>query len=131
MAPGRRPLRLRQSRRGLAGSRYGEKHRGAVLVGEARLENAQEEEGLRAFALRVGAREGADSAGPPLWVERDGVRSDLAEVVSTWCEEERIGFRARLAGGALILLYYVPELDLWSGAWSPDGKKPRIIRRRQ
>ena len=32
-----------------------------------------------------------------------------------WREEERIGFRVRLADGSSWLLYYVPELDLWSG----------------
>jgi hypothetical protein len=98
-------------------------------VAEARLDNAQEEEGLRAFALNVGARNG-DAKEQLAWVERDGVRSEVAEVVAKWREEERIGFRVRLDDGATAVVYYVPELDLWSGAWTPDGKMPRIIQRR-
>lgn len=74
-----------------------------------------EEAGLRAFALRVGAYAGASSPERPLWVERDGARVEVAEVEAQWREEERLGFRVRLGDGARMLLYYVPELDLWSG----------------
>jgi hypothetical protein len=74
-----------------------------------------EEAGLRAFAITVGCYAGASYPERPLWVERNGVRSDVAEVVSQWREEERIGFRVRLDDGAQMLLYYVPELELWSG----------------
>jgi len=74
-----------------------------------------EEDGLRAFALTVGAYAGASQPERPLWVERDGARVDVAEIESQWREEERLGFRVRLADGARLLLYYVPELDLWSG----------------
>ncbi len=74
-----------------------------------------EEAGLRAFALSVGAHAGGARRGTPAWVERDGVRIDVAAIESRWREEEREGYRLRLADGAHLLLYYVPELDLWSG----------------
>ncbi len=74
-----------------------------------------EEAGLRAFALRVGCYAGASYPERPLWVERDGARVDVAEVESQWREEERIGFRLRLADASRLLVYYVPEFDLWSG----------------
>lgn len=73
------------------------------------------EEGLRAFALKVGAYAGASYPERPLWVERDGVRIAVEAVESQWVEEERAGFRVRLADGSRLLLYYVPELELWSG----------------
>jgi hypothetical protein len=88
-----------------------------------------EEDGLRAFALTVGAYAGSSYPERPQWVERDGVRSDVVEVEAQWREEERLGFRVRLADGASLLLYYVPELDLWSGVW-PDRGTEGIIRRR-
>ena len=75
-----------------------------------------EEAGLRAFALHVGAYAGVSYPERPLWIERDGARMDVAEVESQWREEERIGFRVRMADGSRFLMYYVPELDLWSGA---------------
>lgn len=74
-----------------------------------------EEAGLRAFALRVGCYAGASYPERPRWVERGGARVDVAEVESQWREEERIGFRLRLADASRLLVYYVPELDLWSG----------------
>ena len=73
-----------------------------------------EEAGLRAFEARVGCYAGASYPDRPQWVERDGVRVDVAEVESQWREEERIGFRVLLNDGVHLLLYYVPELDLWS-----------------
>ena len=82
-----------------------------------------EEKGLRAFALTVGAYAGASHPARPTWIERDGVRIDVAEIESQWREEERLGFRVRLADGARVLLYYVPELDLWSGVTvAPAGE---------
>lgn len=90
----------------------------------------EEEEGLRAFTLRVGAYGGSTYPERPEWVERAGVRVDVARVDAQWREEERIGFRVALADGSMLLLYYVPELDLWSGAFG-DGAGPPIIRRRQ
>lgn len=92
--------------------------------------DSEEEEGLRAFALKVGAYAGASYPERPQWVERDGVRSDVIEVEARWREEERIGFRVRLASGPPLVLYYVPELDLWSGVW-PDRGADGIVRRRQ
>jgi hypothetical protein len=50
-----------------------------------------------------------------LWIERDGRRLDVISIEAQWREEERLGFRVRLSDGASWLLYYVPELDLWSG----------------
>lgn len=88
-----------------------------------------EEEGLRAFALTVGAYAGASYLERPQWIERDGLRRDIAEVESTWREEERLGFRVRLTDGSSLVLYYVPELDLWSGVW-PERGVEGIARRR-
>ena len=73
-----------------------------------------EEAGLRAFAVRVGCYAGTSYPERPRWFERDGERREVAAVESQWREEERLGFRVRLAGGGHALLYYVPELDLWS-----------------
>jgi hypothetical protein len=75
----------------------------------------QEEEGLRAFEVSVGAYAGAAYPERPEWIEIAGKRIEVEALESSWREEERIGFRVRLAGGARMLLYYVPELDLWSG----------------
>ncbi len=87
-----------------------------------------EEDGLRAFALTVGAYAGASYPERPLWVERDGRRIEVAGVLARWREEERIGFRVLLAGGESMLMYYVPELDLWSGVMAKDGAP--VVRRR-
>ena len=73
-----------------------------------------EEAGLRAFEVTVGCYAGAAYPERPQWVERNGVRRDVAAVESQWREEERLGFRVRLQGGPHLLLDYVPELDLWS-----------------
>ena len=91
--------------------------------------DSDEEEGLRAFALTVGACAGASYPLRPQWIERDGVRTDVIEVGATWREEERLGFRVLLADGASLVLYYVPELDLWSGVW-PDRGMENVVRRR-
>ena len=88
-----------------------------------------EEEGLRAFALTVGAYAGASYPERPRWIERNGVRCDVVGVDATWREEERLGFRVRLADGSALLLYYVPELDLWSGVWPDDGTDDMVRRR--
>ena len=88
-----------------------------------------EEEGLRAFALTVGAYAGASYPERPQWVEREGVRIEVIEVEAQWREEERLGFRVRLADGSPLVLYYVPELDLWSGVWPERGVQD-IVRRR-
>lgn len=54
-----------------------------------------------------------------MWVERDGLRTEVTAIISQWREEERHGYRLRLADGKDLLLYYVPELDLWSGVLQP------------
>jgi hypothetical protein len=86
----------------------------------------EEEEGLRAFALRVEAHAGASYPERPRRVELGGRPVDVIDVIAQWREEERLGFRVRLEGGAELLLYYVPELDIWSGAGPGDP----IVRRR-
>jgi hypothetical protein len=88
-----------------------------------------EEEGLRAFTLRVGCHAGASYPDRPAWVERDGDRIDVEAVESEWREEERLGYRVRLADGSHLLLYYVPELDLWSGVSYAGGPPPPLRRR--
>jgi hypothetical protein len=92
--------------------------------------DSDEEEGLRAFALRVEAYAGASSPERPMAVELDGRRVEVERVEARWREEERIGFRVRLRGGQSALLYYVPELDLWSGVWARGGEGSMIVRRR-
>ncbi len=71
--------------------------------------------GLRAFAVRVGCYAGQRYPERPQWVELDGRRTDVASVESEWREEDRLGFRVVLRDGRRILLYYVPNDDLWSG----------------
>jgi hypothetical protein len=88
-----------------------------------------EEAGLRAFALEVSAYAGASYPERPEWVMLDGRRCAVEDVLASWREEERIGFRVRLEGGRLLLLYYVPELDLWSGI--PFASEPRRDARRR
>ena len=71
--------------------------------------------GLRAFELKVGAYAGQRYPEQPLWVELEGERIEVASVESEWREEERLGFRVTLRDGRRLLLYYVPNEDLWSG----------------
>ena len=84
--------------------------------------DSNEEAGLRAFTLlaiyaTVHPRTpGEAMSRVPQWIERDGRRTEIIAVESQWREEERYGYRIRLAHGVTALLYYVPELDLWSGA---------------
>ncbi len=92
----------------------------------------EEEAGLRAFAVNVGAYAGASHPERPLWIERDGARVDVSALEAQWREEERMGFRVRLADGSSWLLYYVPDLDLWSGVadagavgGAPPGSRKR------
>ena len=72
--------------------------------------------GLRAFELRVGAYSGQRYPERPLWVELEGKRVEVVSVESEWREEERLGFLVTLRDGRRLLLYYVPNEDLWSGA---------------
>ena len=71
--------------------------------------------GLRAFSLRVGCYAGSRYPERPQWVELDGQRVEVASVESEWREEERLGFLVALRDGRRLLLYYVPNEDLWSG----------------
>lgn len=88
-----------------------------------------EEEGIRAFALNVGAYAGTSYPERPLWVDRDGRRIEVEAVEAQWREVERIGFRVRLKDGSWLLLYYVPEIDVWSGVPFASDTMTRIIRR--
>jgi len=90
-----------------------------------------EEEGLRAYALNVGAYAGASYPERPLWIERGGRRIDVAAVEAQWREEERLGFRVRLTDGSHVLLYYVPELDIWSGVTLASGDVAGFVPRRR
>jgi len=74
-----------------------------------------EEAGLRAFALVVGLATGSESTPLPAWIERSGARVPVTAIDAWWREEERHGYRVRLADGSDWLLYYVPEMKLWSG----------------
>ncbi len=91
--------------------------------------NADEEEGLRAFALNVGARAGAPYPERPLWIERGGLRIEVAAVEAQWREADRLGFRVRLTDGSHLLLYYVPELDIWSGVTFAPGDAASFVPR--
>ena len=71
--------------------------------------------GLRAFSLCVGCYAGQRYPERPQWVELDGERVEVASVESEWREEERLGFLVTLRDGRRLLLYYVPNEDLWSG----------------
>ena len=71
--------------------------------------------GLQAFELRVGAYAGQRSPERPEWVELEGERIEVASVESEWREEERLGWLVALRDGRRLLLYHVPNEDLWSG----------------
>ena len=75
--------------------------------------------GLRAFELRVGAYAGQRYPERPLWVELAGQRIEVASVESEWREEERLGWLVTLRDARRLLLYYVPNEDLWSGVVLP------------
>ncbi|HET6615267.1 MAG TPA: hypothetical protein VFH62_05225, partial [Dehalococcoidia bacterium] len=78
----------------------------AVLRAYLLMPDNDEEAGLRAFALEVSAYAGASYPERPEWVMLDGRRCAVEDVLASWREEERIGFRVRLEGGRLLLLYY-------------------------
>lgn len=88
---------------------------------------ADEEEGLRAFALTVGVDAGSAR---PRWIERNGTRTEVAAIEAEWREEERLGYRVRLTDGAAVLLYYVRELDIWSGAGFAERVESRFVPRK-
>lgn len=77
--------------------------------------DSDEEAGLRAFGVTVGAEGGEDTLVRPLWLAREAGRVPVVAIDSSWREEERFGFRVLLGDGSRWLLYYVPELELWSG----------------
>lgn len=92
---------------------------------------SDEEAGLRAFALQVEAYAGAGYPERPTAVICSGVRIAVAQVLAAWREQERIGFRVALENGERGLLYYVPELGLWSGVVGDAPDLARRLRRRQ
>ena len=71
--------------------------------------------GLRAFAVRVGCYAGHRYPERPQWVELEGTRVEVASVDNEWREEDRLGYLVTLRDGRRLLLYYVPNEDLWSG----------------
>ncbi|OGO51676.1 MAG: hypothetical protein A2148_09935 [Chloroflexi bacterium RBG_16_68_14] len=75
--------------------------------------------GLRAFAVRVGCYAGHRYPERPQWVELEGTRVEVASVDSEWREEDRLGYLVTLRDGRRLLLYYVPNEDLWSGVVQP------------
>jgi hypothetical protein len=90
-----------------------------------------EEAGLRAFALNVGAYAGSTNPERPLWIEIGDRRVEVAALDAQWREDERLGFRVRLSDGSRWLLYYVPELDLWSGTADASDGSASVTPRRQ
>jgi hypothetical protein len=77
--------------------------------------SATELEGLQAFEVRVGAYAGHRYPERPLWVELRGARREVASVDCEWREEERFGYLLTLDDATRLLLYYVPDADIWSG----------------
>ncbi len=71
--------------------------------------------GLLAHRLRVGAHAGQRYPDRPQWVEIEGARAEVASVENEWREEDRLGYLITLTDGRRVLLYYVPNGDLWSG----------------
>ena len=71
--------------------------------------------GLRAFELRVGCYAGHRYPERPEWVDVAGERIDIDVIESEWREENRLAFMVRLRDGKQLLLYYVPNEDIWSG----------------
>ena len=71
--------------------------------------------GNPAGRLNVGCYAGHRYPERPEWVELDGVRVDVTEIVSQWREPERLGFLVELRDRRRVLLYYDPNEDAWSG----------------
>jgi len=91
---------------------------------------AQEEEGLRAFSLRVESERDGEAVIPRA-IDVGGERLPVVTLEATWRELERIGYRVRLANGASMLVYYVPVLELWSGVERQATGDPRITLKRR
>ena len=87
--------------------------------------------GLRAFALNVGAYAGSATRSVRCGSKSGHRRIDVASLDAQWREEERLGFRVKLSDGSSWLLYYVPELDLWSGAADAGVGSASVTPRRQ
>lgn len=76
-------------------------------------------QGLHAFQVRVGCYSGGRFAEQPRWVEREGVRLEVAAIESRWREQDRLGFRVTLEDSQHLLLFYLPEEDIWSAVEVP------------
>jgi len=70
-------------------------------------------EGARVFRARVGCYAGSRAEEEPRWVEIDGVRCPVRDVESRWREPDRDAWRVTLEDGRRLILYYVPNIDLW------------------
>ncbi len=75
----------------------------------------QELAGRFAGRLNVGSYAGHRYPERPEWVELDGVRVDVTEIVNQWREEEQLGYVVELRDRRRMLLYYDPNEDAWSG----------------
>ena len=73
------------------------------------------ESGEQPIKLNVGFYAGHRYPQRPEWVELEGVRIDVIEVVREWREQDRLGFEVQLGDGTRLLLYYDPNEDAWSG----------------
>ena len=80
----------------------------------------QEIAGRSAGRLNVGSYAGHRYPQRPEWVELDGVRIDVTEVVREWREQDRWGFEVQLSDATRLLLYYDPNEDAWSGKLQHD-----------
>ncbi|MCI0890738.1 MAG: hypothetical protein J4O04_08010 [Chloroflexi bacterium] len=79
-----------------------------------------EDAGRFAARLNVGSYAGHRYPQRPEWVELDGVRIDVTEVVREWREQDRWGFEVQLSDATRLLLYYDPNEDAWSGKLQHD-----------
>ena len=70
---------------------------------------------MQVFAVHVGCYAGHSYPQRPQWVELEGVRIDVTDVVREWRERDRLGFDVQLRDGTRMLLYYDPNEDTWNG----------------
>jgi hypothetical protein len=70
--------------------------------------------GAASTEVRVGCYAGSRGNEEPRWVEIDGVRCPVREVESRWREPDRDGWRVTLDDGRRLILYYVPNTQLWT-----------------
>ena len=80
---------------------------------------------MNLFDLRVGCHEGHKGRERPAWVELEGRRVRVAEILDRWYQgPEKAGgeavnyFKVCLEDGRVILLRYVPLFDRWAGVES-------------